>query len=311
MSRALFVSLVSALTLCTLTAACGGKLNDPPATMGDTGAPTDGGTTGDGGSGGGSDTPLPDGKTCAQMGDAICGAEAKACCGTLNLAYDEAACRTSVNYWCNFQVDAANAGSTTYDPTQLAACVKGWRESFAVCNISWIDWGKKSLPCAQLFNGTKAPGQSCTSEVECQAEPGFIAYCDTRETMATSDDRCRQYGFVAEGKPCNYTGTTIRYCDVGLYCDYGVSPAVCKKSRAAGESCPGGQDPSCGYDHVCVGGKCALGKPGGSDCTDATECGSWACEGGKCDSTTFPLATSETCNGTDTMPATDAGMAAD
>lgn len=247
------------------------------------------------------DGPLPDGSfpdgappgdhTCEALVKSLCGDDAKACCTKTGFPHDAEACTNAVSYWCNYKVEAAADGVVTYDDAQLAACAASYRSAMTSCTLHWLEWAKSSVPCAHLFNGKKAPGAACTSELDCNAAPGFSAYCDE------GSKRCRAYGVVGAGSPCNFYGSTIRYCDFGLYCDLAAETPVCKPEKKLGAPCDGPDDFSCGYERTCKGGACAPGLPPGSPCTSDLECTTWSCQAGKCAANDTTLANEWVCTG--------------
>ncbi len=294
-----------ALVLAFPLVACGGRVDLPSETAGGD-AGTDGAPSTDSevpSTDGGDDaTPVPDGGppidggapsevTCDRLVKALCGDAAAACCKTKGFSHDAEACTNAISYWCNFKIEAVSDGVLTYDGTQLEACASAYQGAMTSCDLHWLEWAKSNVACAHLFNGKKPPGAACSGELDCNSAPGFSAYCDT------TTKRCRSYGVVGAGSPCNYYGSTIRYCDFGLYCDVSATTPTCKPAKALGEACDGVDDFTCGYDRTCKDGKCAPGLPGGSDCTHDLECTSWSCQAGKCTVTDNSLATASLCSG--------------
>jgi hypothetical protein len=227
------------------------------------------------------DTAVPDDRTCQALEDAIC-TGAKPCCDSSGFGYDEAGCRTAIGNWCAFQINAVEADLAVYDGSQLAACTASWKKNVATCNVDFLSWAKSYVPCTHLFDGVREPGSKCNPKgldsLACKAPAGFASYCDS------SVSKCRAYGVVPIGSPCNFTGSTIRYCDVGSYCDLADPSPTCKKARPLGSDCMGPDDLSCGMFDVCKDGKCAKGLPAGSPCTEGLECASYSCSMGSCGS---------------------------
>jgi len=283
--------------------ACGGK-QSPESEIGATDSAPLGETSTDASTdavddGAPSDTPTvtdakPTPETCKKFVGAVCSDATKACCEKVSLPWGGDACTTGMDYYCNALVDQVTLGKATFDPSQLDACVKGWQTNIATCVVNWRTSAKNMQPCDLLFNGTRAPGEACnpTALKECHAPPGFGAYCDQ------TAKKCRAYGIVAKDQPCNFYGSTIRYCDDGLFCDLTATTPTCQPAKALGAACDGPDDFSCGWDNVCKENKCTKGAPGGSTCTVNADCASFQCTTGKCTDTTNPAVSSFICDGT-------------
>ncbi|MGZ3416350.1 MAG: hypothetical protein ACXVEF_19600 [Polyangiales bacterium] len=241
------------------------------------------------------DTAVPSETTCTALADAIC-TGAKPCCESSGFTYDETGCRNAINNWCDYQISAVDSGLAIYDGTQLAACTAGWKKSVAACKVDFLTWTKSYVPCTHLFNGVHDPGATCNpmglDSLACHAPDGFASYCDSKVS------RCRAYGVVPIGSPCNYTGSTIRYCDVGSYCDSADPSPTCKKALPIGADCAGPDDLSCGMFNVCKDNKCAKGLPSGAACTDNLECASYSCVMSTCASSDQTAVDKGICTGT-------------
>jgi len=275
---------------------CSGKVNEAPATTeADTGT-TDTGTVAvdSGTSEVGSDTgtlPPTEERTCKRLADAMCGAATESCCKTLAIPYAGGGCREAAMAYCTARIDAVTLGRATYDDSKLEECAKSWTAQIAKCQQEFIPYLESSLACAQLFNGTKAPGSACTSAVECNSPPGSVAYCDQ------AAKKCRVSMLAVEGGPCNFTGSTLRYCPDGFYCDLTGATSACRKELAPGADCTSSNYIACGYSHTCVAGKCADGLAGGETCADNAECSSWTCKAGTCNSVLYQMVEKSICNG--------------
>jgi hypothetical protein len=231
---------------------------------------------------------------CKPLEDAICGNAAK-CCMASGLTWDEAKCRSAISSYCGYLVVAVGEGLATYDGSKLTACTSGWSKNILGCQVDFLTYLTNYAPCFHLFNGVHEPGSTCNPKgidsLACKAADGFLASCDQTE------GKCRAYGIVSEGSPCNYTGSTIRYCDHGFYCDIADPMPTCKKAKALGDTCTGPDDYSCGLFNVCKDGKCAAGLPGGAACTDGSECASYTCTMGQCTSEKQQAVDNGVCNG--------------
>jgi hypothetical protein len=284
------------VVMAALMIACGSKVDPPPAsTATDSGtpaddtavAPTDSATTEVASETGVMPTEA---RTCKRLQDAMCGTATEACCTKLSIPYAGGGCREAVLAYCTARIDAVSLGRATYDDSKLEDCAKAWTASITTCQSEFIPYLRGSLTCAQLFNGTKAPGSTCTSSIECNSPPGSVAYCDN------AAKRCRASSISPEGGPCNFTGSTPRYCDEGLYCDVTGAMSVCKKALAPGAMCSETNYIACGYSHTCVSGTCGTGLAAGATCTEARECSSWNCNMGKCNDVLYPMVDKGLCN---------------
>lgn len=229
-------------------------------------------------------------RTCKALADAMCGPATEACCKTLSIPYAGGGCREAAMAYCNARIDAVTLGRATYDDSKLEECAKSWSSSIATCQMEFVPYLRASQPCAQLFNGTKAPGSTCTSAAECNAPTGSVAYCDA------TTKRCRASSLSPEGGPCNFTGSTLRYCEDGFYCDLTGATSACKKELAPGAECTSTNYIACGYSHTCVDGKCGDGLPAGAACAADHECSSWACRTGVCNPVLYPQVDKGLCN---------------
>lgn len=286
--RACLASIVMMLAGCLV--ACGGKATPAEETSPETGVTADTGTPTETG---GSDTspsdsmtkpdsPPPSKATCEKFVATMCGDKTKACCATAGLMWSGDGCNTNLDYYCNSLVDQVTLGRATYDESYLDACLKGWESNFTICNVDGITSAKNQIPCTHLFNGTKKIGETCTGKafVECEAPAGFGAYCDVRP--GDSSGKCRAYGFVGKDQPCNFYGSTVRYCDTGLYCDLTSTSPTCQTAKALGAACDGVDDFSCGIGASCTMNKCTALAAAGATCARNEECASYSCVDSKC-----------------------------
>lgn len=230
---------------------------------------------------------------CSDLADAICTKDTAACCSTHGSTYVDSKCRDAEISYCNYELDWVASGRLTYDGSQLLACESAWRKAFALCGVFFIDWLKLYEPCTRVFNGTLAPGDTCTYDIECNSPPKGEGYCDP------STKKCKQYDVVGKGAGCNFTGKVIHYCDSGLYCDTTSTTPTCLPEKALGAACDGVDDLSCGYTHACVSGTCQKGLPVGAACDSASaiQCASWQCTSGKCTDPNVRLADPSVCGG--------------
>ena len=99
---------------------------------------------------------------------------------------------------------------------------------------------------------------------------------------------------------CNYSGTTVHYCDYGLYCATTGGPGVCRVAKKIGDSCGGAWDSSCGFGNTCRDLKCQVGAAKGMSCGGGAadlQCASWNCDGGMCTDPYVQLAIPLLCSG--------------
>jgi hypothetical protein len=231
---------------------------------------------------------------CDRIAKASCTSAMKACCESRGFAYDAIGCQDVSNSWCDDGRDGVSAGTTTYDPTYLAACADAWTKLTTTCSVQLLDYVKTYVPCSQMLNGKTAPGGTCTRSTECHAPPGYAAFCDDSGTTR----RCRAYAIVGAGAACNYYTATLRYCDHGLYCDYSSGgPVVCRAVTPIGGACFGIDDTSCGFGNTCKAGTCAAGTPLGGSCVRDLECASWSCTASKCTDPNAEIASALFCSG--------------
>jgi hypothetical protein len=288
------------LVLASLAIGCGSKIDAPSeTTTTDTGATTTDGVAtevavDDAAAEASADTggvkPTED-RTCKRLVDAYCSKATQDCCGELGIPFAEAACRNAAMTYCSQLIDQVTLGRMTYDDSQLEACAKSWEAPSASCRSEFIPYLANSVACAQLFNGQREPGSECTYAYQCHAPPGAVVYCD--ETAK----RCRASSVVPEGSTCNFSGSSLKFCQDGYYCDLTGSMAACKKELAAGAACSSANYIACGYSSTCVDGKCGAGLGAGEACTDGGQCSSWTCREGKCTTTLYNRVDKGLCNG--------------
>ncbi len=276
---------------------CGSKIDTPAETVPDTGASVvvDSGVAetiapeADAIADGGGVKPTAE-TTCKRLVAAMCSKATETCCTESGATFLPGWCNDVVMGYCTSRIDAVNAGRATYEADQLEACAKSYEAPSIACRAEFIPSVRAGSACAHLFNGTKEAGSDCTNGAECKAPPGGIAYCDA---MAK---KCRASMVVAEGATCNFVGSTLRYCDDGLYCDFSTSMAACRKELATGAACTSTNYIACGYSATCVDGKCGAGLPEGAACAENSECSSWTCAMGKCNPTLYPRVDKGLCN---------------
>jgi hypothetical protein len=280
--------LSSIVVLAGCLVACGGKVPPEEFSNGSDTGTSDTSTQADSASDSSSeremrpDSPPPSKATCTKMVAAMCSDKASACCTTAGFTWNGDGCNTNIDYYCNSLVDQVTLGRATYDESYLDACLAGWQANLTACEVDGLTSAKNQIPCTHLFNGTKKVGDTCSGKafVECEAPAGFGAYCDVRTGETTG--KCRAYGFVGKDQACNFYGSTVRYCDTGLYCDLTSTTPTCKTAKTLGATCDGPDDFSCGIGASCNMNKCTALAGEGATCTRNEECASYSCVSSKC-----------------------------
>jgi len=287
----------SAVILAAVVLGCGSKIEAPPETPAtDTGVASDTSASETA-----EDAPSVDAaeagikpteeRTCKRLIDAYCSPATQDCCSELTIPWAEAACREAARSYCTSLIDQVTLGRATYDDTQLEACAKSWETPSTTCRSEFIPYLQNAVACAHLFNGVREPGSECTASFQCKAPPGGVAHCDQ------TAKRCRASSISPEGGACNFTGSNVRFCADGFYCDLTGSVAACKKELAEGAECSVANYIACGYSRTCVDGKCGAGLDVDSMCTENAQCASWTCRDGKCTSLFYNRVDKGLCNG--------------
>jgi len=243
------------------------------------------------------DTPIkPTIETCKKFVETTCGAKTSACCATSGFTWKESACKTNLDAYCTALVGDVALGRSTYDASYMDACLKGWEASLTACTIDGLTAGKNQIACQHWFNGMTKPGETCTGKnvAECHAPDGMGAYCDIKDGETTGI--CRAFTFVGKDQPCNWAGTTARYCETGLYCDLTSTTTTCKESKPLGATCAGDMDPSCGAN-ACKANKCTARLPEGATCATWNDCQSYDCQMNKCTKVYYAAVSSWMCTG--------------
>ena len=124
-------------------------------------------------------------------------------------------------------------------------------------------------PCDQLVRGPKEVGESCTSNLDCDAPGG--EQCIIKGTAAGGT--CQVPAVVAAGKTCD---EAQQVCDVGNYCN----GDNCVAFKELGDTCIA--DAECGPEGLCDqsalgGGTCSPKLDVSAACTENSECKSGVC----------------------------------
>jgi hypothetical protein len=263
-----------------------------------------------GGAGGGSSGPtytLDD--VCAQIVPKICTMR-QPCCTSSGIGYDDAACQANEMSKCQANVAEVNAGTMTFDPTNIDACLSGIQPWVDKCTLSFTDYesvfGALKL-CRSVFAGSVAEGGACDRDDQCKMPS------DPNASTSCSNGTCTTTTLLAEGAACSYASGTTSICGGGTYCDADFTKqpptGTCKKPTALGASCDKTKmfDLECGVGNYCdsTSGTCTAGKGAGTSCTQQTalQCSTWQCDNGQC-AKANPIVNDTDCKGTG---ATDGG----
>jgi len=179
-------------------------------------------------------------------------------------------------------------GIVHYDPDKAQECFNDIRN--APCDATSMDSRVRPAACTSLITGSKATGDMCVSNEECQSDacskPTGAATCDsgTCVAMATVSKlgepcatRACDTGLVCDNtKTCAMLYTEGMACSSSDQCNYGLAcdampTGFCRNAPKIGEACP---------DHLCaeIGAYCAadgtckaLGLAGAA-CTTSQQC---------------------------------------
>jgi len=307
---------IATLSIALLVGACGGANVDESAFA----DPGDGGTSGsdatppdkDGGQPGtdggnpkkDGDTPVVDTappgpgpvtaeNVCQRLADAICTPSLSSCCSKRGYEYKEAGCRAAIAASCAESQNAVKDGRTTLNVDAFGACSSAWSSLATKCGVSVLDFIKSYAPCNQLFNGTTAPGGTCSEDYHCKVSSGAFANC-------TDGSRCESLVVVSGGAPCGLVGGNRAYCDVGFYCAYTSSSSGTCREVKLGNPCS--ENWQCGYGNYCQrsftgSGNCAAALGAGASCSFGGQCISGACSGGRCTDPNISIASAGVCSG--------------
>jgi hypothetical protein len=228
------------------------------------------------------------------------------CCAQVNKPTDGATCK---------QLYGALTNSQDYDPAKGQACLNDVHARQSAPDFCTNPTGN-SASCKGVFksggssNGTKAPGEACTSDSDCaSSNEGDVRCATSYGSGGTSTKACQ---VTIEGgregdKPCLGTkdGNVTIYessytsgdagppalqprgyiCDVanGAYCD--AKAGACAKMQDVGGPCEGYSQYQCVKAAYCdyATKKCVARVGAGGDCSKTPQ----ACaEGTRCDSAT-------------------------
>jgi hypothetical protein len=220
---------------------------------------------------------------CDQIAPQVCEMRSS-CCTAAGIGFDQVACEADFKSKCNEDVAAVNAGSETFDPSGLDACLAKLPGIFAKCTFTQLDFVTTALELrvCNAFEGKKGEGAACTRNAECQHSDDPNTFVSCSEQTRT----CTKVTIAKSGDGCG--ATTGAICDAGLYCDAPALtvPGTCKTATAKGQTCarPAIANPECGIGAFCDGttATCVEANAAQEACTLPGECASGQCDMGTC-----------------------------
>lgn len=221
------------------------------------------------------------------------------CCHLNGFPFDAASCLTTAEAQAHtVLIDPALTAGATYDPSAASLCLSDVAAASRACNdaLPTNAWAASSViatNCTKVYAGTKAPGETCSSDYECAPGPaGSAVSCvgwlaENAEGVTTSAGHICQVvvpGTVGAtcGSSISPPPSTIADCDsAGLTCSWEGS---CQPRLAVGERCVGASD--CVATAWCSAGVCAAQLGEGMACDPYA---------GACATGLYCSATSSTC----------------
>jgi hypothetical protein len=197
-------------------------------------------------------------RTVAALSGAFCDAMGE-CCGTASLPYSRGACEASVQQVVRGALQRFGGRAVLHEES-LARCAGYLRRRERACTAA-ADWDLRMLDadgvaaCSVVFEGSRAPGESCATARDCAGVGAICAYASTHSGCYTA--RC-----LAAGPPTTcLPAPDAPACALGTHC--GTNVHVCMPERKLGEACrttddvcePGGVcpfDPKTSPMAVCV-----------------------------------------------------------
>ncbi|MEZ4372583.1 MAG: hypothetical protein R3B07_17285 [Polyangiaceae bacterium] len=217
---------------------------------------------------------------CQSWANAVCNdSVVKACSGD---GADATGCKATQSAAC------LSAVGETYDSTNAKDCLNAVKKAYQDAKLSRADVDViefKSGACAELFVGSKAEGDGCSADAECDTVNGYRCIGDQSPT-------CQIPTEVGGGGKCSDPSAV---CASGFYCD-GTN---CLQAVGVGQSCV---DEPCTEDLNCLAGTCTAKTADFQDCSKNDDCQSGLCDVPRGASTgicvtSFDLAvTSSTCS---------------
>lgn len=289
---------IGALAFAFSLAACGGST---------AGGLTGGGSGGTGGGAGGTSSVSNGSYTldsvCQETAPVGCQID-QPCCQSSGYGFDASGCETRALASCDADVAEVRAGTMTFDPSYVDACITALGQAMHTC-VPKADQvfsiADTLLPCTKIWRGSLPEGASCQRDEQCAPANQSNVYVRCDKTTKT----CTHFQQLSLGQSCELSATATGACGPGLYCDAALTSGppytgVCRTATQPGQSCNAADpyDLECGLGYYCSAstGVCTSAKLGGSACTNALECQTMTCTGGQCTAET-PLVDPTTCAG--------------
>jgi hypothetical protein len=287
-----------------LRSASGGSVADagPGGSSGNgTGGTAGGGAAGGGGLAGTPSYALDD--VCQKLAPKLCAAS-QSCCMAAGFGYDANGCQATSIAECGKNVAEVEAGSMSFDPSNIDVCFAEYELLLQKCVLGVGDFFELLAtlkPCNSIFQGTRPEGASCQRDAQCAASSNPSVYVSCEQ----SSQQCTHWMLLDENAKCQLGDGVTAYCKPGLYCDAylgGTPPysGICKTATAPGKPCNFANP----YElECCVGyycnqstGLCTTAKLGGAGCATDIECQTFECQSGKC-SAQGPIVNQALCTG--------------
>ncbi|RYE89395.1 MAG: hypothetical protein EOO75_11875 [Myxococcales bacterium] len=191
----------------------------------------------------------------------------RTCCAQGSHSFDESSCHLQIEEWQTDMNRRRQELGLSYDADQAAVLLERVRQSFETCTT--IPRSAYQEDMAALYPGTKAQGEGCHQEAQCEAPLTcadiFSAHSGTCQPRKQEPD--------APTRDCIGTWG----CEEGQVCS---ASDTCEPGPEAGTPCP---STGCARGSYCDDtGHCAAGRGLGEACSDGSECGSEWCAHSVC-----------------------------
>lgn len=206
---------------------------------------------------------------CRDWADAACSDDTVTACQ----AADEDACRLSQQAYCQDLVPE------TFSDAQGDACIDTVRDAYDDGDLTSteIDAVRRlGGECSRIVTGTRAVGQSCDTNNDCDRSTGVE--CVRRG--GTRGGTCQTPEVVGAGQACTDLAET---CPAGFFCD----GSNCIATLDVGSACQ--NDVQCEPGYCSADDVCVARLSVGSDCTSDNECESQLCYAANGESTCADL----------------------
>lgn len=209
----------------------------------------------------------------AAFAESSCSA-AQRCCEEHSVPFDADACYLAIVGRLGLAFAEYQGLQVDWDPAAALRCIQEYSSSF--CGERELSNAEIGAHCDLMFQGRIGEGEPCMDSVECRAQVGESAYCDSGNT-----DVCQVFRAEAPsglGETCLFEDD----CVEGSYCNVDTLQCEARLPLGAG---PCNSDQACIFPAVCddQAQECINPRPNGERCSDATACQSNYCtEGGVC-----------------------------